>query len=92
MPRRRKSKARRVRDTHARLALREWLAAEDAPTQTALAESLGVEQPLISQWLKGTARPSPVLREALEIMCSIPQSDWLDASERVHLQQLRAAG
>lgn len=87
----RRSKGRAVRDTRARVALSEWLASDPKRSQTALAARLHVEQPLISQWLKGTARPGPKLRAAVEAICCIPQGDWLDASERVDVQQMRAA-
>lgn len=91
MKRGKRARGRRVRDTRARVALAEWLASDPKRTQTSLADRLRVEQPLISQWLKGTARPGPKLRAAIEGVCGIAQNDWLDASERVDVQQMRAA-
>ena len=82
---------RKVRETRARLALHEWFAADRTRTRTGLAHRLGVSQALVSYWLEGTARPSDKLREALVTICGIPTSDWLDAAERVEIQQIRAA-
>ena len=65
--------------------------ADKARKQTALAAELDVEQPLVSQWLKGTARPGSKLREALEYVCGIPRGDWLDADERASVQRIRNA-
>lgn len=87
-----RAKARRKsRETKARHALARWLDERPTRTQTALAEVLDVEQPLISQWLRGTARPSPKLRAMLEKHCGIPQAYWLDPSELREVEQLRVA-
>lgn len=82
---------RRVRETRARLALVEWFAADKTRTKTALARRLGVSQVLVSFWCEGTARPSDKLREALVTVCGIPTHEWLDAEERIEVQQIRAA-
>jgi transcriptional regulator with XRE-family HTH domain len=82
-----KSRARRVRNTRARIALEEWFSRNEERSQTWLADRLQIQQPNISQWLKGTARPSPKLRRSLELICGIPQDDWLDADERAQVRE-----
>lgn len=56
-----------------------------------LAARLKVAQPLVSQWLSGVTRPGPVARAALEVICGIPAADWLDAHERIEIEQMRTA-
>jgi hypothetical protein len=85
---RRRQQKRPVVDTHGKVALAEWLQSP-AHTQGRLAELLEVEQPLVSQWLKGVARPSPPLREALDIVCGIPADSWLSAKERALVDRVR---
>jgi ribosome-binding protein aMBF1 (putative translation factor) len=81
-----KRQARRVRNTRARIALEEWFASNEERSQTWLAARLRIQQPNISQWLRGTARPSPKLRRSLELICGIAQDDWLDADERADVR------
>lgn len=83
-----KNKGRRVRNTRARIALEEWFARDTERSQTWLAERLNIQQPNVSQWLRGTARPSPKLRRSLELICGIAQDDWLDADERAEVHQI----
>ena len=81
---------RPCRETRARHELARWLTGSPSRTQTALAETLRVEQPLVSQWLRGTARPSPKLRAMIEKRCGIPQVSWLDIEEFLEVEQLLA--
>jgi len=88
---RRRGKGRPVRETRGKLALAEWLAAEAGRSETSLAATLGVTQPLIAMWLRGVARPASDLRVALERLCSIPQEDWLDTEERLRVAKIHKA-
>lgn len=63
-------------------ALRDWLDADPARSQGAIAKALGVSQPAVGYWVKGTSRPNAGLREALLALCGIPVADWELAEER----------
>jgi len=56
-----------------------------------LAELLKVEQPLVSQWLSGTARPGSVLRTTIRSLCGIPEEYWLDAAELSEVARISKA-
>lgn len=64
--------------------MKRWLREKSEPnhTQTWLAEQLGIGQQSVSNWKRGTARPEPELRDALERLIGIPRTDWYTADER----------
>ena len=47
-----------------------------------LVAALGVSQPAVGYWVKGTSRPEGPKREALQALCGIPTADWETADER----------
>ena len=65
-----------------RRALIAWLRADPARSQSRLADLLGVAQPSVSAWVRGTSRPVPVLRVALDVLTGIPAESWENARER----------
>lgn len=88
MKKRRKKRARTVLDSRGRLALHEWFAADEQRSQSRLARKLDVSQPLIAQWLNGTARPSPPLREVLAALGVCEAGAWLTPEERASVAAL----
>lgn len=87
-----KARLRPVMDSRGRLALAEWFAADKSRSQTALAAQFGHTQPLVAQWLNGTARPSPADREVLAGLGICPAADWLTPVERARVKQLTGTG
>lgn len=85
-----KGRVRPVMDSRGRVALAEWFATDKTRLQTALASQLGHTQPLIAQWINGTARPSPADREVLEMLGICAASDWLTPSERARMNDIAA--
>jgi predicted transcriptional regulator len=83
-----KSRVRSVMESRGRVSLAEWIAA--GHTQTELARILGYSQPLIAQWLDGTARPAAADREVLERLGICAAEDWLTPSERVRVNDIAA--
>lgn len=65
----------------ARLKLVDWLA-NDGRSQAELARLLGVSQPAVYNWLRGTSRPEPPLRAVLEELTGIPVGEWETGEER----------
>lgn len=76
--------------TPAAKALKKWIDDNDS-SQTAIGNALGVKQPSVNAWLKGTARPVPTLRLAIEALTSIPAADWEKKSERAKREKMMAA-
>ena len=70
-------------------ALRDYLAASGR-SQVALAASLYCGQPAIAAWVAGRTRPTPPLREALELVAGIPASWWELPEERAQVERVRA--
>lgn len=72
------------------MQLRGWFSgARDGTTRphSRLAALLGVTKPAIGYWLKGTSRPEPHLRAAIEAITGIPASDWDKDEERKQYQE-----
>jgi transcriptional regulator with XRE-family HTH domain len=63
-------------------ALIDWLKAEPGRSQGSVATALGVSQPAVGYWVKGTSRPEAAKRAALFALCGIPESDWETNEER----------
>lgn len=55
-------------------------------SQGAIAKLLGVTQPAVRAWMRGTSRPEPHLREAIEVLTGVPEATWELESERVAKQ------
>ncbi len=68
--------------TEGRARLTAFLDAEAARTQEWLAGRLGIGQPTVHAWTSGRSRPSPELREAVEILIGVPAELWMTARER----------
>lgn len=83
-----KGRTRTTMESRGRVALAEWIAS--GHSQTELAKILGYSQPLIAQWLDGTARPTAADREVLERMSICAAEDWLTPSERVRVNDIVA--
>jgi hypothetical protein len=66
--------------TPAAKALKKWIAANSS--QTAVANALGVRQPSVFAWLKGSARPEAHLRGAIQELTGINPADWELKEER----------
>ena len=47
-------------------------------------------QPAIAAWVAGRTRPTPPLREALELVTGIPAASWETPEERAHVERVRA--
>ena len=62
-------------------------------TQSGLAGSLGTDQPTVSRWLAGTARPTDAQRAALALISggTIERDAWLRPDERAIVERARAA-
>lgn len=63
-------------------ALIDWLKAGPGRSQGTVATALGVSQPAVGYWVKGTSRPEGPKRAALFALCGIPETDWELAEER----------
>ncbi len=63
-------------------ALIDWLKAEPGRSQGSVATALGVSQPAVGYWVKGTSRPESAKRAALLALCGIPEADWETEEER----------
>ena len=63
-------------------ALIDWLRAERGRSQGTVATALGVSQPAVGYWVKGTSRPEGAKRAALLALCGIPEADWETEDER----------
>lgn len=74
-------------ETKGMLALRERMA-ERGLSQQAIAEKLGVSQPSVSAWLKGSCRPDSAQRDALELSLAIPRELWRTDEEQTRLDAL----
>lgn len=58
-------------------------------TQTWLARTLGIRQAAVSKWVAGAARPEAHLRVAIEVLCGIPQADWMTPREAKLIARVR---
>ena len=70
-------------------ALRKYLA-EPGRSQVALAAALHCGQPAIAAWVAGRTRPTPPLRESLELVDVCPASWWETPEERAQVERVRA--
>lgn len=80
----------RTEETRGCVQLRGWFSgARDGTTRphSRLAALLGVTKPAIGYWLKGTSRPEPHLRAAIEAITGIPAGDWDKDEERKQYQE-----
>lgn len=68
--------------------LREWMDSPDAPSQTEVAQRLGVSQATISRWKSGAMTPGVDKSESLANLIGIPENDLARA---VYEQAKRAA-
>jgi hypothetical protein len=57
---------------------------KDPPSwsQKRIADALRISQPSVSGWVRGTSRPEPEYREALEHLLGVPRDAWLTSDER----------
>lgn len=76
--------------TEGRRLLVAWMK-RDSGSQADLAKRLGVEQPSISRWVSGKARPEAPHREALFRVTGIDTATWLTADERKMLAGIDTA-
>ena len=60
--------------TIAALKLRDWITKNSSQSKVAI--TLGVKQPTVSAWTRGTSRPEPHLRDALVELAGIPTAEW----------------
>jgi transcriptional regulator with XRE-family HTH domain len=78
--------------TLGRQLLVQWLGAEGAGrSQSKLARELGIRQSSVSLWCSGRSRPDAHLREALEVIASIPRGAWETDEERAVVERARHA-
>lgn len=75
--------------TAGREALRRFFDDNPDRNQTWLAARLSISQPSVSAWLRGSSRPEPHLREALELLVGIPRDHWNTSRERSHVERIR---
>lgn len=77
-------------DTPGRAALSAYLSDPAHPerSQSALAKMLGINQSSISGWVRGTARPEPHLRTALQFLAGIRAETWDTAEERALIERV----
>lgn len=68
--------------TEGQRAFIDWMAADPARSQGSVARALGVSQPAVGYWAKGTSRPQPQFRAALKALCGIEEGAWELAEER----------
>lgn len=66
-------------NTEGRRLLKKYLKTH---SQTGLAEKLGLGQSSISAWTRGTSRPEPHFRHAIERLTLIPFDAWYSDEER----------
>lgn len=91
--------------TEGRKLLRDWFEGKlddgGKRPRSKLAELLGVSEPAIGYWLKGTSRPELHYRAAIEAICGIPATAWelseeraklADALERLAAEERKAEG
>jgi len=76
----RRNGRRAVRNTEGRRRLTQYLL---KTSQSAIARALHLEQPTISAWARGAARPEPQYRQALDRITEgfIPFEAWYSADE-----------
>lgn len=75
--------------TTASIALERW-AETPGNSQGALARALGISQPSVSSWVRGTSRPEGHLREAIEMLIGIPVAWWATDEEQALVERVRA--
>lgn len=75
--------------TKASIALERW-AETPGNSQGALARALGISQPSVSSWVRGTSRPEGHLREAIELLIGIPVAWWATDEEHALVERVRA--
>lgn len=68
--------------TEGQRALLAWIASDPTRSQGTVARALGVSQPAVGYWCKGTSRPESPKRAALFALCGIPEADWELEEER----------
>jgi transcriptional regulator with XRE-family HTH domain len=68
--------------TEGRRLLLKYYGAKGSMTQAALAATLGVTEPSLSAWKRGTSRPESHYRKALERLIGIPEGTWMTRRER----------
>jgi predicted transcriptional regulator len=61
---------------------------------SAIARHLGISQPAVSAWARGTARPEGPHREALQVLTggAVASEAWMRASERRDQERLQRVG
>jgi predicted transcriptional regulator len=79
-----RSRRRGAWTTEGHRLLAKLFAADDAPSQHDVAESLGITQQSVSAYLRGFARPGELVRARFQKLYGIPASSWLTAKERAY--------
>ena len=82
-------------DTDGRQALAKITAREPGHppplwSQRRIADALQISQPSVSGWVRGTSRPEPEYREALEHLLGISRDAWLTPDERKVIASAKA--
>lgn len=74
----------------ARTKLNDWMRSEKGRSQTSVAKLLKISPPSVHAWVKGTSRPEPHYRAALEALTGIGADEWETSSERKQREQALA--
>lgn len=75
--------------TRGLVLLKKWLEEHPEYSQGWLANELGISQPSVSAWVRGTSRPEEHLRDALRMLTGIPVDAWRTAVESRQVTRIR---